>query len=225
MMAGATTELIASSTVGVAEDSVRFFEDFAGSIAFTLDDNQSPGDTAQPSTTPIKAWSNGHSQEPSVSFGEEKHAFKQESSHALSGVGRFGRFLVRDVEGVPSMTPEIIVVLLVCFATMCLSRTRGPGRKTQTLALEQEKQRFRIRFAKGTFKRSASFDAVFSAVQVPLRLCLKLSRPLRTIVCNRMSVVFCFYLAAALYLTYSAQLRAETIRRYVRALHLEVIGG
>lgn len=147
VLVGAATESLASSTVGLAEDSVRIFEDIAGSIAATL----KPKDPNRPIKVKPKENKIVHddatvtqSTHSFFSFGSNEHIFQENESpfsptvddtydsvvdlldHYQLHVIEFFTFVLKEINGIPSLAPEIFAILGICYIA-CLywmSRTK-----------------------------------------------------------------------------------------------------
>lgn len=140
VLVGAATESLASSTVGLAEDSVRIFEDIAGSIAAAL----KPKDPNRPIKVKPKENKITHDDatitqatHSFLSFGSNENIFQEDESpfgptvdntngnvvdilnHYQLHVIEFFIFVLSEINGIPSLAPEIFAILGICYVA-CL---------------------------------------------------------------------------------------------------------
>lgn len=137
VLVGGATESLASSTVGLAEDSVRMFEDVAGSIAASL----IPMDPKTPMKVKLKEGTiveedddPGPGTNSLFSFGsndDQEYLFGTNTPMKTGNVlinileryqAHFIEFIVfvfDEIHGVPSLAPEIFGILGICYFT-CL---------------------------------------------------------------------------------------------------------
>lgn len=156
LIAGVAAESVASSTAGVAEETVRVLENLAASVsvAISLRGQRKRRGTPSPITSPLHPLRRKFI--PSyISFGQYEDTGNVPSSAEvketlrarlaenpsiqdakeliemlLADTVRFGREVSADVEGVPSMAGELFAALLFCYLVSLL--VLSPARRQKT---------------------------------------------------------------------------------------------
>lgn len=224
ILVGGSAEALSSSTVSVAEDSFRLVEDFAEAVANAVDTRAGiKKDPISSRAEPARASKRTARKKPSfVSFGSESGPqpsyapiFKREPARVST---EFSRYIFQNVEEIPSLAPEILVAISLCFLVSVFSGRSSSKPVSKSLALKHENgtNDMQSGASAARYPTKATTPGRVNATWVliwPFRVVAKVMHIFFRVACHRITVLLAIHVCVALYLSHSSSVRSNAIAR------------
>lgn len=240
LLVGGATETLASSTIGLAEDSVRIFEDIAGSLAAAL----RPKDPNKPSRVKPKVVvtndaedANDSSTNSFFSFGTTDQSVHEdetltlerpiENYDSLADIFEyyqhrtidFLEFISDDINGVPSLAPEIFGILGVCYLACVYWISRALSERSFKAYIHLPRLPSPIPRASIPLypTRRSLLRFIASIPSLVAKSMLLILRLLFRIVFDSRVILLLLFTFAWAYLSWASQIRSFAIQRHAEA--------
>jgi hypothetical protein len=235
LLVGGATETLASSTIGLAEDSVRIFEDIAGSLAAALrpkDPNKPIRAKPKVVTTVDADDTNDSSTNSFFSFGttdqsvhgDEAPEGPIENYDSLADIFEYYQrravdflvFVSEEINGVPSLAAEIFGILGVCYVACVYWISRALRERSSKAYIHVPRLPPPVpRGAIPMYPMGRSLLRLIASIPslVARSMLLTLGLGFR-IVFDRRSILLLLFTFAWAYLSWASQIRSFAIQRH-----------